>query len=313
MSEEANESGEIYGAFSTDIASTGYEALRMAEVHKPDLILLDIIMPGMNGFEVLSYLKKSPTTRTIPVLIITGLTDDEDEELGLRLGAVDYIVKPFNRTIVLARIKIHRRIIEQMRTIEQYSLQDPLTGVLNRRSFDLNVEFMWQLAIRRKEPVSVMMIDIDNFKYFNDQYGHSHGDLALKTVANTLAKSLKRETDMLFRWGGEEFLILLPNTSINRALYFGERILTNIRNVNIPNLKDTNPTNVTASIGIASTLPTSGKTISELVRQADQAMYNAKGTGKNRVCISRDTTTQQTHCPVEIFDKTPLKQQYRKV
>jgi diguanylate cyclase (GGDEF)-like protein len=207
-------------------------------------------MPGMSGFEVLEHLKSDPATESIPVIIITGLTDEENEERGLRLGAVDYIVKPFNKTIVLARIKIHRRIVEQMRMIEQFSLHDPLTGVLNRRSFEFNVELIWQLAIRQKEPVSVLMVDIDDFKKFNDKYGHSHGDLALKTVAYALSKSLKRESDMLFRWGGEEFVVILPNTSIEGAIFFGERILRNIRNTAIPSLDGVKTEKVTASVGI---------------------------------------------------------------
>jgi diguanylate cyclase (GGDEF)-like protein len=177
-----------------------------------------------------------------------------------------------------------------MRTIEQYSLHDPLTGVLNRRSFEFNAEVIWQLAIRRKEPVSVMMVDIDNFKHFNDKYGHAYGDLALKTVAYALAKSLKRETDMLFRWGGEEFVVLLPNTPIDGALYFGERILKNIRNAAVPSLEGMKPAKVTASIGIATTLPTPDKTIADLVMQADQAMYRAKETGKNRICTAQAGT-----------------------
>jgi len=172
-----------------------------------------------------------------------------------------------------------------MLTIEHYSLHDPLTGMLNRRSFDLNVDLVWQLANRQQEPVSIMMVDIDNFKKFNDKYGHQHGDLALKTVAFALTKSLKRETDMVFRWGGEEFVVLLPNTPLEGALYFGERILKNIQNTAIPSLDGVVPTKVTASIGIASTLPTTDETISDLVRHADQAMYSAKETGKNRICI----------------------------
>jgi diguanylate cyclase (GGDEF)-like protein len=286
LSEEANEPGEMYGSFSTDIASTGYEALRMAETFKPDLILLDIIMPGLNGFEVLKRLKNTPATEPIPVIIITGLADEEDEETGLQLGAVDYIVKPFNKTIVLSRIKIHRRIVEQMRTIEQYSLHDPLTGIMNRRSFDFRVNSIWQIANRQQEPVSLMMVDIDDFKNFNDKYGHTHGDLALKTVAYAVAKSLKRDTDMVFRWGGEEFIVLMPSTPIDGALYIGERVLKNIRNTAIPSLEGVKPAKVTASIGIASALPTADKTILDLVRQADRAMYSAKKAGKNKVCIA---------------------------
>jgi diguanylate cyclase (GGDEF)-like protein len=130
-----------------------------------------------------------------------------------------------------------------------------------------------------------MMVDIDNFKRINDEYGHHHGDLALKIVANAISESLKRDTDMMFRWGGEEFLVLLPNTPLEGALYFGERILDNIRNTAIPGANGSPPINTTACIGIASLIPTTENVVSDLIRQADRAMYNAKETGKNKICI----------------------------
>ena len=285
MSDEADYAGSSYGPFIVEIATSGQEALQKVESFEPDLILLDIIMPGLNGFDVLVRLKKSSRTESIPVIIITGLTDEENEELGLKLGAVDYIAKPFKKTIVLARINIHRKIVEQMRQIESYSLFDPLTGIMNRRSFDHNAELVWGLTTRQKEPVSIMVIDVDNFKMFNDKYGHQHGDLALKTVAYAIKKTLKRETDMVFRWGGEEFTVLLPNTAIEGALHVSERIMKSIRNAAIPGLDGVSLTSVTASIGVATTVPTADKAIADLIRQADKAVYKAKESGKNRTCV----------------------------
>ena len=263
---------------------SGPEGFVKVSEFQPDLILLDIIMPGMDGFEVLQTLKDSDDTRAIPVIVITSLTDVENEEKGLMLGAVDYITKPFNKAIVLARIKTHQKIVEQMRLIERHSLYDPLTNILNRRSFDFHIEVVWGNAVRQKESLSVLMIDIDNFKNLNDTYGHPQGDIALQTVANAISIVLKRATDLLFRWGGEEFAVLLPSTNLEGAAYVGERIRESIQEAVIPSIEGTPLPNVTASIGIASIVPSVDDDIAELVRSADIALYKAKKSGKNRVC-----------------------------
>ena len=222
-SEAAAAAGAANAPYVLEVAHSGPEGLDKALEHRPDLILLDIIMPGMNGFEVLGKLKESIETSSIPVIIITGLEDADNEEKGLLLGAVDYITKPFKEAVVLARIKTHRMIVEQMRMIEQQSLVDQLTNVMNRRSFDFHIGVLWSQAIRQKEPLSVLMIDIDHFKKFNDTYGHQMGDTVLQLTAGAISAALQRASDLVFRWGGEEFTVLLPDTSPEGAVNVAER------------------------------------------------------------------------------------------
>lgn len=282
-SEAAAARGAEKAPYLVEVAHAGPEGLEKAREMKPDLILLDIIMPGMNGFEVLAQLKESAETWSIPVIIITGLEDAENEEKGLVLGAVDYITKPFKEAVVLARIKNHRVIVEQMRMIEHHSLYDQLTGIMNRRSFDLQIEGLWSYAARKQEPLSVIMSDIDHFKNFNDTYGHQLGDLVLQITAKSIASALKRASDQVFRWGGEEFTILLPDTDVEGGAHVAERIREAIENSEIP-YGDEGPLKVTASLGIASIVPGPGDSIEKLIKQADAAMYKAKESGRNRVC-----------------------------
>jgi len=267
-----------------EAAGTGAEGLEKVRTFNPDLILLDIVMPGMDGFEVLARLKASNVTKMIPVIIITGLSDAENEEKGLILGAVDYITKPFKEAIVLARIRTHQTVVEQMRLIEHQSLFDPLTNIMNRRSFDFHSEALWAHATRHQEPVTILMIDIDNFKKFNDTYGHQLGDLALQTVANAISSALLRASDLVFRWGGEEFAVLLPNTHANGAALIGERVRKSIEGAVIPSIGGVTLSGVTASIGAATLMPYIGSSISELIKHADIALYDAKECGKNKVC-----------------------------
>ena len=271
--------------YIVEVAGSGREGLDKVDTFKPDLVLLDIVMPDMSGFEVLSTLKVSRITRSIPVIIITGLSDAENEEKGLILGAVDYITKPFKEAIVRARIKAHQTIVEQMKLIERQSLYDPLTNILNRRSFDFNCEALWAHSIRQQEAVSILMIDVDNFKAFNDTYGHQAGDLALQTTTKAISASLKRASDLVFRWGGEEFTVLLPNTCEDGAEKIAEHIRESVEKAEIPSISDISLPGVTASIGVSSVVPSIGSAISELIRQADKAMYKAKDAGKNRVCV----------------------------
>ena len=266
-----------------EVANAGPEGLEKARTMKPDLILLDIIMPGMNGFEVLALLKESQETWSIPVIIITGLEDAENEEKGLVLGAVDYITKPFKEAVVLARIKNHRLIVEQMRMIEHQSLYDPLTNIMNRRSFNLQIEGLWAYSIRKQEPLSVIMIDIDHFKNFNDTYGHQLGDVVLQITAKSIMSALKRASDQVFRWGGEEFTVLLPDTPLDGAVMVAERVREAIGSSEIP-YSGGAPLRVTASLGAASAIPFGDDIIDNLIKQADTAMYNAKESGRNRVC-----------------------------
>jgi len=240
-------------------------------------------MPGMSGYDVLSALKDINETRDIPVIFITGLNSHEDEKKGLALEAVDYISKPFDKDIVRLRVRNHVRIVNQIRTINQLSLVDHLTNILNRRGFENQLSREWGRAIREKMPISVMLLDVDKFKTYNDTYGHQQGDTALFEVAASITRSFGRSTDYAARWGGEEFIVLLPSTELAGAFDVAERIRTSIESLVIP-LSTGEETRITISIGVNTIIPTRGDNVDEFINLADKSLYTAKKTGRNRVC-----------------------------
>ena len=266
-------------------SKSGEDAIKKADKLLPDLILLDILMPEMNGHEVVAALKKSKKTREIPVIFISALASSEDEEKGLTLDAADYISKPFAPEVVKLRVRNQIQTVNQLRASKHLSMTDQLTNMPNRRSFDSHFSMEWAHAMRVKAPISILMLDVDKFKNFNDIYGHEHGDLVLQAVAKTIMQTLKRPTDFAARWGGEEFIVLLRDTGVSGALELAERIRCNIESTQIP-CTDGSTTKVTISIGIAvqETMPCSC-TINEFLSRADKALYTAKETGRNRVCL----------------------------
>jgi len=266
-------------------AKGGEDAIKKAEDLLPDLILLDILMPEMSGHEVAAALKNSKKTKEIPIIFISALGSSEDEEKGLTLEAVDYISKPFAPEVVKLRVRNQIQTINQLRASKYLSMTDPLTNMPNRRSFDNRFNMEWSHAMRVKAPISIFMLDVDKFKAFNDTYGHEHGDMVLQTVSSVITQTLKRPTDFAARWGGEEFIVLLRDMGINGALDLAEKIRSNIESTRIP-CPDGSTTNVTISIGIAvqETMPC-GCSNSEFLSRADKALYTAKETGRNRVCL----------------------------
>lgn len=268
--------------YNVKTAKKGYSAIEIAKKYVPDLILLDIIMPDISGFDVLINLKNSDITKNIPVIIITGLETNQGEEKGLLLGAVDYITKPFNNSIVKLRVRTHLKIIEQMRTIERLGMMDTLTGIPNRRSFEHQLNVEWGCAIRENKPVGILMIDIDKFKDFNDNYGHAHGDLVLKAVAGIIRQSLRHMEDFAARWGGEEFFVLLPNADFKEALEVAEQIRLNVERMDIFCMDGTN-TKVTVSIGVNSEIPSINSMPDRFISKTDKALYSAKKAGRNIV------------------------------
>ncbi|GHU79488.1 hypothetical protein FACS1894191_2410 [Clostridia bacterium] len=264
------------------IASSGEEALEVAAEEKPDIILLDIVLPNMSGFDVLRALKNRPDTSHIPVMFITGLTSEEDEEKGLSLGAADYITKPFRNAIVRARVKTQLQNAVQKRELERISMIDPLTNIPNRRNFDTHFESLWAHSIREKLPVSMLMMDIDKFKAYNDTYGHPQGDALLKAVAAVLSSVVKRTVDISARIGGEEFAVLLSNTGLDGAIMIAEKIRGCVEKT-VVNTVGGKPTSTTVSIGAVSILPTSHDTIAAFFAKADACLYTAKATGRNKV------------------------------
>jgi diguanylate cyclase (GGDEF)-like protein len=264
------------------IAKSGAAALERAERDNPDLILLDIVMPGMDGFEVLASLKKSEKTMRIPVICITGLDNVADEEKGLAIGAVDYITKPFHRSIVLARIATHLRIVEQIRFIEQLGLYDALTKIPNRRSFDNHLATEWGRANREKTPISLLMVDVDHFKQLNDSYGHQHGDAVLQELAVVMKSVLKRAADFLARWGGEEFAVLLPQTDLKGAREVAEQIRAGVEAAGVY-CADATGTKTTVSVGVNAQRPVPETALEEFIHETDKRLYQAKEAGRNRI------------------------------
>jgi len=271
------------------ISRSGPRTLELAKEHQPDLILLDVIMPEMSGFEIISKLKEAEETSRIPVIFITGLTDAANEEKGFFLGAVDYIAKPFNKSIVKARVNTHIKIVDQMRTIERIGLIDPLTKISNRRGFENRLTMEWNRAIREKTPISILIIDLDKFKIYNDTYGHQQGDAALKAFADVASKTLMRAVDFAARWGGEEFVILLPGADIEGAVAVAERVRKNVEAQVIPT-EEGEETMITVSIGLNTVVPCDCPDITtdNFIKKADQALYKAKGSGRNRFVIAND-------------------------
>ena len=267
------------------ISRNGPRAIELAKEHKPDLILLDVLMPDMSGFEVITKLRESEETCKIPVIFITGLTSAQDEEKGFFLGAVDYIAKPFNKAIVKARVNTHIRIVDQMRMIERIGLIDPLTKISNRRGFENRLDAEWNRAFREKTPIGILMLDVDKFKCYNDAYGHQQGDETLKAFAETITKTLKRPVDFAARWGGEEFVILLPGADLGGATEVADRVRENVEALVVPT-EEGAETRMTVSIGVNSAIPDTCITIDEFIKKADQALYTAKAQGRNKVCTS---------------------------
>jgi len=265
-------------------ASDGASAIVAAEKYLPDLILLDIVMPDMDGYQVFTALQESEKTEHIPVIFVTGLNNNNDEKKGLRLGAVDFINKPCDQIIVKLRVRHQIQIINQLRTIEHLSMMDQLTEIPNRRNFDARLHLEWGRAIREKVSMSLLMIDVDHFKDYNDTYGHQQGDKALCMVAQTITQTLKRTSDFAARWGGEEFVVLLPNSDSAGGLEIGEKIRKNLEEMSLA-CSNGDLTKLTASIGVNTHTPTSSCSTDEFILAADRALYRAKNTGRNRVCL----------------------------
>lgn len=270
--------------YTIHIAKSGNEALEQAVSIFPDLILLDIIMPDINGFDVLKKLKTLPTVRNIPVVCITGLNDVENEEKGFFLGAVDYITKPYHNTIVKARVRTQLKIVSQMRAIEKLGLLDPLTDIPNRRHYDRHLREEWQRAARGGSPISIVSIDIDDFKKYNTTYGHPQGDVLLTVYAKILVTSVNQPRSLAARIGGEEFSIILPDMNLQEAFIVAEKIREKIESSMVPSISGNAMTHSTVSAGVASTVPANEYSFYDLLTDSDKALYAAKKSGKNKVC-----------------------------
>jgi diguanylate cyclase (GGDEF)-like protein len=307
----------------TRFAVDGESAIEQAVEDAPDLILLDLQMPGIDGFETCSLLKTNPRTKDIPVIFITASTDVENKVKGLSLGAVDYVTKPFQQDEVLARVRVHltlrylnRKVQEQAIALQSANEElhrlanlDGLTEVANRRRFDEYLEREWLRCAREQQYLSLIMCDIDYFKPYNDFYGHQAGDICLKTVAKTIESSLKRPTDLIARYGGEEFAIVLPNTPIQGAIQITEEIQQQIALLQILHEKSEVSSQITLSLGISSQIPGHDASFTSLISKSDQALYNAKRKGRNT--YHQEIQPAQNFFPFERTDLcTPIQQKF---
>jgi len=270
------------------LAKNGHDAIRAAKEYLPDVILLNIFMPDMDGYETFSKLKGDEDTQSVPIIFVSGIPNAEYEEKVLDLGASDYICKPYTPLIVKLRVRNQIRIINQLRIINHLSTTDQLTGIPNRRSFNIQVNKEWGRNMREKKPLSLLLLDIDSFKLFNDTYGHQQGDEVLRLIAAALMDSLRRSSDFAARWGGEEFVVLLPGTDMNGAWINAERIRENIEQTSV-SVSTGQTVGLTVSIGVSTVIPTQDGNQNDLISQADRALYTAKEKGRNLVCKFDDS------------------------
>ena len=270
--------------YKVKVAINGERALALATAAEPpDLILLDVMMPGMDGYEVCSRLKAHPATARIPVLFVSSRDEEEDEARGLSMGAIDYIVKPIRPSIVQARVRNHIELKRSRDLLERLTTQDHLTGISNRRRFDDSLHAEWQRAARTQTPVSLIAIDIDHFKAYNDHYGHPGGDQCLIEVARALAACVTRPTDLVARCGGEEFGCLLPSTDKIGASRLAEQMRAAIEVLGLEHAQSPTHRHVTISLGVSTAIPEADEPAQALVDMADAALYEAKGAGRNRL------------------------------
>ncbi|MBF0422539.1 MAG: PleD family two-component system response regulator [Magnetococcales bacterium] len=266
------------------VAKDGMQALqRLEKVPLPDLILLDVVMPEMDGYEVCRRVKSNLVTRGIPVIFITGQSEERSEAKGFEVGAVDYILKPFSPLTTLARVKTHVELKQRGDQLERMAVLDGLTGIANRRRFDEFLDYEWERSHRYQHELSLILMDIDFFKRYNDHFGHAEGDVCLKKVARTIAASLPRSVDLACRYGGEEFACVLPETNAAGALVTAQRILENCRKLHLPHPLSEAAEHVTLSVGTSTLIPGVPMQKQELIERADQGLYMCKKNGRNQV------------------------------
>jgi diguanylate cyclase (GGDEF)-like protein len=276
--------GEIF------FATSGEAAISMIAEKHPDIVLLDAEMPGLNGFETCVAIKVDLNYDDLPILFVTAYTDVDSEIRALNAGAVDFITKPLSAPIVQARVRTHLALKERTDQLRRLASTDGLTGVANRRAFDAALKVEWRRALRSRRHMSLLLIDVDHFKLFNDRYGHLAGDDCLRRVAAVLAASSQRPGDLLARYGGEEFVALLPDNTLGQAERLADLMRSRVLDLEIPNEGSATKSKLTISIGIG-TIDGSNCTLdlasaraqdgAILVEAADLALYQAKGNGRN--------------------------------
>jgi diguanylate cyclase (GGDEF)-like protein len=290
---------EVLGTMLGDLgrivaAASGAEGLKLAAAHPPDVILLDVEMPGMDGFEVCASLRRDDALRDVPLIFVTAHSSPVFEARGLDAGAVDFIAKPLNPPIIRRRVRTHLTLKRQSDELRRMAGIDGLTRIANRRTFDATAEQEWRRSLRTGQVLSLAMIDVDHFKKFNDHYGHIIGDECLRMVAGAIRNAAKRSVDLVARYGGEEFAIILPGAAAGAANALGTRVIESVAERKIPHAASATAPIVTISIGVAtitfdqSEPPQTGggdlqRHVGSAVATADRALYQAKAEGRNRM------------------------------
>ena len=266
----------------------------IAQVEPPDLLLLDVVMPGMDGYQVLHAWKEQTETRAVPVIFVTGKDAVEEQTRGLGAGAEDYITKPYQMPLVLARAETQLKLKRKSDLLHRLASIDPMTEVGNRRRFDDVLDREWRRAARQEQLLSLAFVDVDHFKLYNDEYGHAAGDECLRKVARAMASVVRRAEDFLARYGGEEFAVILPGTDLRGAKHVGETLRKKVESLAIPHAGNPGIERVSVSIGVATVLAAPKVSPVTLVEAADAQLYRAKESGRNRVSPSSDSPERET-------------------
>jgi diguanylate cyclase (GGDEF)-like protein len=261
-------------------AANGVDGLAKLEQEQVQIALSDIMMPKMDGFELIKQIRSNPALKSIYFILITARIQEGDRVRGLDLGADDYITKPFSFSELLARVRVGSRLVQYQRHLEHQTQVDSLTGLFNRRAFERKMEEEFERSKRYQHPLSLLILDIDNFKTINDTYGHHGGDTALVKISETL-RAKTRQSDFPSRFGGEEFVLVLPDTDLDGALLVASKVHEEIRSCTFGTAS--RPFSLTVSIGLSSTCAKTYREWKEMLEDADQALYVAKNSGKDRI------------------------------
>ena len=286
----------LYQIFQQDhevfAATSAAQALELCQRQPlPDLILLDIVMPEVDGLALCQQLKQQPFTADIPIIFVTALSSSEEEAAALQAGGADFISKPVNPAVVRARVATHLTLKAQTDFLRQLAFVDGLTGIANRRRFDDALQAAWRHGLRTREPLALVMFDIDHFKHYNDHYGHQQGDLALQAVASAVHQLMQRPYDLAARYGGEEFVCLLPGCTAAHLPAKAEQLRAAIEALQLPHAASPSAPWLTISVGAAYLLPQADTSPHRLLTLADAALYQAKHQGRNCVCLAPSTST----------------------
>lgn len=275
-------------------ANDGLEGLAAYQALHPDLVLLDAVMPEMDGFECCTKLMSLPEGTHIPVLMITGLEDQASVDLAFEVGATDFVTKPIHWAVLRQRVRrlLQQSLLRQQLEAANQRLQslvslDGLTQVANRRRFDEYLTQEWRRLARERSPLALILCDVDFFKAYNDTYGHQAGDYCLQQVAQALSDTAKRPADLVARYGGEEFAVILPHTDLEGAIQVAEAMRERIKELAIPHTQSTTGQFITLSSGVACTIPLHDADPARLIATADAALYRAKSEGRDRVAAER--------------------------